>query len=269
MKRLLRNLLSLNTLRKSLGYGNIFSAVKFELHLKVVNKINFKNVLILSPHPDDDSLGMGGFIKKMTSNGAQVHVAYFCDGSGGLPEGRGEGEEVGGNPVVRRDNNLVATRRQEATAAAQILGISETVFFGYQDGKLASGTSATKAMADLIERVKPDIIFLPSFLDNHGDHRVTNEIFINSSQTLSGDFPVWAYEIWTPIFANRLVDISLYIKTKGEAIAAHQSQIKTRRYDKAIIGLNQYRAEINGLGGYAEAFFAVPLKIYKELYRKS
>lgn len=80
---------------------------------------------------------------------------------------------------------------------------------------------------------------------------------------------IWAYEIWTPIFINRLVDISLYIKTKQEAILAHESQIATRGYDKAILGLNQYRAEINKISGFAEGFFSAPFEMYRKLYEKS
>lgn len=267
MSRLLKGALSLNSLRKTLGYGNIFAALKFDLHVQKISKIDARNVLVLAPHPDDDCFGMGGAIKKMTSSGAKVTVAYFCNGSAGVPEGRSEKEEIGLDGY--RDPNLIELRKKETRESGKILGITEQVFWGYPDGKLASGTSVVKALEDLISRVKPDIIFLPSFLDNHGDHRVTNEIFINASKNLNDDFPVWSYEIWTPIFANRILDISLYIKTKIESIKAHESQLKSRAYDKAIAGLNQYRAEINNMSGFAEAFFAAPLKIYRELYRKS
>jgi len=268
MRRLLKTGLSLVSLKKALGFGEIFAATKFDLHLQVLNKVNFKNALILAPHPDDDCFGLGGTIKKLTTNNSKITVAYLCDGSGGVPEGRPPGEEMGQLP--RKDESLISIRKNEAQKAGRILGIKEQVFFGYPDGKLASGTSAVKAVSDLIVRVKPDIIFLPSFLDNHGDHRVTNEIFMNAANSLHLDkLPVWAYEIWTPIFINRLVDISLYIKTKTEAILVHESQLKSRRYDKALIALNQYRAEINNLSGYAEGFFAAPLGIYRELYRKS
>ncbi len=266
MRRWLKVALSLNTLRKTLGFGQIYAATKFDLSFQTLDKIPFKNVLVLSPHPDDDAFGMGGFIKKMTTTGTKVTVAYFCDGSRGVPEGRPVGEELG---LPRRDENLIAIRNTEAKRSGEILGISESVFWSYPDGKLASGTSAIRALTDLISRLKPEIIFLPSFLDNHGDHRVTNEIFINAAKTLKDDFPIWAYELWTPIFINRLVDISFYIKTKTEAILAHESQMKSRRYDKAIVALNQYRAEINNQSGFAEGFFAAPLKIYRELYRKS
>lgn len=268
MKRWLKAVLSLTTLKKTLSFGNIFAATRFELRLRIVDKFPFKNILVLAPHPDDDVFGMGGTIKKLSLTGVKVTVAYFCDGSGGVPEGRPVEEEIGLG--LRRDEKLIEQRKKETQNAGKILSVSETIFWGYPDGKLAAGQAAMKALSDLILKIKPDIIFLPSFLDNHGDHRVVNEIFLNTAgKVLEDNFPVWAYEIWTPIFPNRLVDISLYIKTKKEAISAHGSQLKSRRYDKAIEGLNQYRAEINGLNGFAEAFFAAPLGIYRELYRKS
>lgn len=266
---MLKTGLSLVSLRRALGLGNIFAATKFDLHLLKNPKLDFKNALVLAPHPDDDALACGGTIKKLTTAGGKVTVAYFCDGSGGVQEGRGEQEEMG--LFVRRDDSLIAKRKAEAEEARQILGTSQLIFWGYPDGKLASGTSAIRALEDLIKKLNPDIIFLPSFLDNHGDHRVVNEIFINAAGKMPEitKIEIWAYEIWTPIFVNRLVDISLYIKTKQEAILAHQSQMAARRYDKAILGLNQYRAEINKLSGFAEGFFASTFEIYKALYRKS
>jgi len=268
MKRLLKTGLSLVTLKKTLGFGNFFAATKFDFHISQP-KLEFKNVLILSPHPDDDAFGVGGTIKKMTTAGAKVTVAYFCDGSGGVKEGRPPAEELGGLP--HRDENLIAVRKKESEEAAKILGINELIFWGYPDGKLASGTSVIRALQDLIGRKNPDIIFLPSFLDNHGDHRVVNEIFINACQNLEEikNTEIWAYEIWTPIYVNRLVDISLYIKTKQEAMKTHKSQLEARGYDKAVVGLNQYRAEINKVSGFAEGFFTAPFELYKELYKKS
>ena len=269
MKRWLKTGLSLVTLRKSLGYTNVFQAIKFDFELIKSAKLSYQNGLVLSPHPDDDAFGMAGTIKKMTTAGAKITVAYFCDGAVGVPEGRAKTEELGFSSG-RRDESLINLRKNETNQAKEILDISELVFFGYPDGKLASGTAVVQALTDLIKRIKPDIIFLPSFLDNHGDHRVTNEIFLNAARNiLKSNFPVWAYEIWTPIFINRLIDISLYIKTKKEAILAHESQLKSRGYDKAILGLNQYRAEINNLSGFAEGFFAATLRIYRDLYRKS
>lgn len=279
MSRWLRQGLSLINLRKAVGFGNFFAATKFELGLKL-EKPNFKNALVLAPHPDDDAFGMGGTIKKITSSGGKVTVAYFCDGSGGVPEEDTKKLEAKNEGFVttKEGHELVEQRKLETKEAGKILGVSEMIFWGYKDGKLAAGTAAIRALSDLIKRLQPDIIFLPSFLDNHSDHRVVNEIFINacladgravSNMPNMKTATIWAYEIWTPIYVNRLVDITLYIKTKQEAVQAHQSQLNSRGYDKAIVGLNQYRAEINKISGYAEAFFCAPVDIYIDLYRKS
>lgn len=259
MKRLLKVGFSLLALKKALSFGDFFAATKFDLGLKKEAKLNFLRALVLAPHPDDDAFGLGGTIKKMATAGTAVTVVYFCDGSSGGKEGSG------------KDESLIFQRKTEAEKAAKVLGVKELVFWGYPDGKLASGTSVIRALQDLLEKIKPEIIFLPSFLDNHGDHRVTNEIFINAVGGLlkPATFEVWAYEIWTPIFINRLVDISLYIKTKNEAISCHHSQLEARGYEKAMLGLSQYRAEINNLAGFAEGFFAAPFELYRQLYRKS
>lgn len=267
MNRLLKILLSQNSLRKELGFNIFLKAIKFDHHLQVDPKLNYHSVLILAPHPDDDVFGCGGTLKKLSQSGSKITVAYFCDGSGGVLEGRDEQGEV-----KRIDKNLIEIRKAEAKKSAEDLGIDEQVFFGYKDGKLAlrpgSGQAASKALDSLIKRVNPDIIFTPSFLDNHPDHRATNEILINCSVCLATT-PIWAYEVWTPIFVNRIININSVIEEKKKAMLEQKSQLKSRAYDKVILGLNQYRAEINGISGYAEGFFATTLEIYRKLYQNS
>lgn len=260
MKKLRQIALSLNSLRKFLGFGLFFSSTKFNSHLEVLDSLPYRRVLVLSPHPDDDVFGLGGAIAKLTAAGAQVTVAYFCDGSGGS-------REVGG----KRDLGLIEARTNEAKRASEILKISKQVFFGYPDGKLATGGVAQKALHDLIKQVKPDIIFVPSFLDNHPDHRAVNDILFKvfSQKDWACDCQIWLFEIWTPIFINRLVNITDVAQRKQEAMEAQESQLQARAYDKAIFGLNQYRAEINGINGFAEGFFATTIEVYKKLYQKS
>lgn len=270
MKRLRKILLSQNNLAKTLGYAKFFAATKFNHHLEIVKNLSFKNVLVLAPHPDDDILGVGGTLAMLSGQKSQLTVVYFCNGSGGTPEGRNDF----GQPK-RINQELIDIRKQEARKSAKFLGITEQLFFGYQDGTLASGTSVIRALKELMERVKPDIIFAPSFLDNHPDHRATNEVLINALNVLErstlskNNISIWAFEVWTPLFANRIVDISPKFDVKKRAILAHESQLKSRAYDKAVLGLNQYRAEINGISGYAEAFFATTPEIYRKLYQKS
>lgn len=259
MKKWLKILLSLNSLRKAHGNGTFFSATKFNFHIEILEDLSYKKVLVLAPHPDDDIFGCGGTIKKLTSNGDKVTVVYFCDGSGGVKEGDAQ----------KFDQKLIDTRKKEAKASAEILGIAEQFFFGYRDGVLAGGVAAIKALSDLIKRVEPDIIFVPSFIDNHPDHKAVNEILTSVLSKNTFKFPIWAYEVWTPLYANRIVMINKEKEAKAQAILAHTSQLNARGYEKAIFGLNQYRAEMNAREGFAEGFFASTPEVYMSLYQKN
>ena len=271
MKRLLKVLLSLNSLRKTLGFVNFFAAIKFNHHIEEIKDPNFQNVLVLSPHPDDDVFGVGGTLAKLSQKQATITVAYFCDGAGGVPIENQNRDLRDLGVDFKKDKSLIEKRKVEARQAGKILGINSQVFFGYPDGELASGSSAVRALIDLINKVEPVIIFTPSFLDNHPDHRVTNEILMNalSSYKYQDNVQIWAYEVWTPLYPNRLVPIKEVLEIKKEAIKKHQSQLQARDYLGAIVGLNQYRAEINDIDGFAEAFFATTIKIYRDLYKKS
>jgi len=269
MSKLIKILLSLNSLRKALGFGLFFNTVKSNYHLEIIefwDLIGRNKILVLAPHPDDDVFGSGGTIRKIASSGGEVNVAYFCDGASGGKEG------------ARPDQSLIEVRKAEARSAGNILGIKNQLFFGYQDGHLASSQAALRALSDLIKQIEPDIIFVPSFLDNHPDHRAANEILINclnevkhwpKKATWSGIRQIWAYEVWTPLLANRIVMINDTITAKKEAISKFKSQLMFRSYDKAILGLNEYRADINNQSGYAEAFFVAKPDIYQKLYRAS
>jgi len=258
MTKWLKTLFSLNSLKKALGSELFYNATKFNFHVEISEEIHVKKALVLAPHPDDDCFGCGGTIKKITESGAEVTVAYFFDGSGGVKTGE-----------AKRNNELVSIRKKEAKSAADILGVKQQLFFGYKDGTSGPGVAAIRALRDLIKRVEPDIIFVPSFLDNHPDHRTVNEILVKALVKIEVVSEIWAYEVWTPILANRIMLINAELDAKQQSIKAHESQLASRGYEKAVLGLNQYRAEINGEKGLAEAFFASTPEIYIDFYKKT
>lgn len=266
MQRFLRHALDLNNLRKAIGFGVFWRAIKSNLRLQILDSpqnllaptTDRLKILVLSPHPDDDVFACGGSLAKHARAGDKITIVYLCDGSKGTPEGI-------------RDSSLVVKRKREAEEAARILDIEEVIFWGYKDGRLEANRISIKAASSLLKEIKPDIVYLPSFLDNHPDHRTSGEIFYRSVLQLEkDDYDRWPlvlmYEQWTPLFPNRLIDISDMIETKKQAVLAHQSQLKSRAYDQAILALNKYRAEMNGIKGYAEAFFACRVEIFKKLF---
>lgn len=213
-----------------------------------------KTVWILSPHPDDDAIGCGGTIIKHIQMGHFVHIVYLCSGDKGI-----SGEVT---------NKTIKIRHKEAQDAALIMGVStdKIYFLDIPDETLRSNIDiASVKLKNLFNSFPPDLLYLPSFLDRHNDHIATNDILkkCDLKNTI-----ISAYEVWTPIIPNRIVDISTTVNQKQKAINAHFSQLKALEYDKAILGLNQYRAKMYTKKDmeYAEAFLALKWEEYITLY---
>ena len=70
------------------------------------------------------------------------------------------------------------------------------------------------------------------------------------------DTTIRGYEVWSPLLANRIVDISSTSRLKAHAVAEFASQTQQIDYARAISGLNAYRSMYFGRGrGEAEAFY--------------
>jgi N-acetylglucosamine malate deacetylase 1 len=76
------------------------------------------------------------------------------------------------------------------------------------------------------------------------------------------------YEVWTPLFANCLVNIDDTLEIKRAALAHYRSQLADVDYTHTQFGLNAYRsaAFLGGKCRYAEAYCSVPLAQYRRLY---
>lgn len=115
------------------------------------------DVLIVSPHPDDAEIGMGGAIAKFRSEGLAVGVLDLTDGEPtpfGTPE----------------------TRRREAAAATEILGLSWRENLGLPNRSLEPTLAARRQLASVFRQQRPRWIFAPYWLDAHPDHLAAVEL---------------------------------------------------------------------------------------------
>jgi LmbE family N-acetylglucosaminyl deacetylase len=87
-----------------------------------------QSLLVLAPHPDDESLGCGGLIAEHHARGHDVHVMVLTDGTGSHPRSREY-------PATR----LASLRMEEARAAMVALGLPEDRidFLGLPDGHVS------------------------------------------------------------------------------------------------------------------------------------
>lgn len=203
-------------------------------------------ILILAPHPDDEVFGCGGALALHIKRGDEIHVLYLADGSHGTPNGQ-------------RDIALIKQRQLEAQQGLKLLGGGQVNFWDFEDGAVLAVKKAADRLGQLLINLQPDRIYVPWLGDLHPDHRVTTQLLARAlTNQKKSACEVWQYEVWSPLAANRLVSISSVIEQKTQAIRVHASQLQSRDYEAAILGLNNYRGALAELNGPAEAYLALP-----------
>ena len=200
-------------------------------------------VLVIAPHPDDETIGCGGTLCLHGEEGDRVSVVFLTSGELGLKH-------------LPRDEAR-AIRETEARKAARILKLKDLSFLRCSDWML--GTEIPKAarlLRPLIKRIQPDLIYLPHPQDAHPDHQAALPI-LRAASKKSGfrPTPLRFYEVWTPLSHYDCVqDISPWMARKLRALNAHQSQLREFDYIRAVAGLNQYRGALAAKCKFAEVF---------------
>jgi LmbE family N-acetylglucosaminyl deacetylase len=195
------------------------------------------NTLIVAPHPDDEILGCGGTIKKLTSAGGNVIVLIISRGKKGL-----------------YSDERILNVRNEARNAHKILGVTETRFleFPAPDLHLESLAEISGAITEVITGFDISALYLPHHGDIHSDKR------IYSYETLSET--EWAGPSSDNAFIpTHFVNISDIFYSKLEAMRCFKSQLRefpNPRSLKAVEALANLRGSTVGFH-FAEAFVTI------------
>jgi LmbE family N-acetylglucosaminyl deacetylase len=236
-------------------------------HLAMVWQPGAEKILVLAPHMDDETIGCGGTLALHAQRGAQITVVFLTDGR----NGSSEVNTLYGEERERKQQELIELRTTEARAALQRLGVNRMVCLDAEDGALDKCDWAAEKLRDVLLKHRPEIVYLPFYLEEHPDHRAASRVLLDAVAGTSLEFQCMGYEVWTPLFPNCLVRIDSTVETKKQALQEYRSQLQQCDYLHASIGLNAHRSA--GLlnppgfrGGYAEAFYATPLPQYREQF---
>lgn len=215
-----------------------------------------KTILVVSPHPDDLEIGMGGTAAKLIDEGTNVVSLIATDGSGSTTIMELSREE------------MAEVRRQEAREAVSVLGIQTLIPLPIPDVKTEKNKEHFKNdFKEAVLRFKPEEVYIPHpEIDKHPTHQIVSKLVIDELRELDKNNEykaknIWCYEVWTPFSSyDRIEDITKYIDLKVMSIEAHRSQLEYKNYTEGILGLNRYRAVFNERHGvtsekYAEVFF--------------
>jgi LmbE family N-acetylglucosaminyl deacetylase len=141
----------------------------------------FKSVLVVFPHPDDETVNCGGTLSRFSRAGSVVTVLLLT---------RGERGNAGAIP----DSALGEIRNAEALQAADILGASSLIHEDFGDGRLNELRADVRMrIADRIEAVKPDLLITYDLagLDGHADHVACAELVTELRRAQFPDVSLW------------------------------------------------------------------------------
>ena len=214
-----------------------------------------RRIVVLTPHADDETFGAGGTILRHLAHGDDVRVLLFSDNVASVARGEDRRDEV------------IGLREQEFAEAMHILGVTEWSALRLGNSAFDERVYPGHAFSDLIEN-HPDVLYLPSLFDNHHDHRVLNVWLLRTLREHAAVRPlIRGYEVWSPLPATAVSDISVQMECKRAAMRCYESQLAVIDYAFHIEGLNAYRAMTFGEKSvrHAEAFLELPADAYLEL----
>ncbi|MBF0343382.1 MAG: PIG-L family deacetylase [Nitrospirae bacterium] len=225
------------------------------------------NVLVLAPHPDDETLGVGGSLRALLEAGRRVSVVFLTSGDKAEPTHPLASQHVYNGNTVPHFTQYALFREGEAQSALSILSAEmhlstglPHLFLRYPDRELYDcQDDCLKRLKDIIAPDgKPlfDAIYSPSPIELHPDHRAAAALALEL-QRLYGVMVVF-YEVTVPLRPNALVNITGTLNVKQKAIKAYESQLKTTDYYGFITSLNRLRALTLGSGvTHAEALLVL------------
>ena len=216
-----------------------------------------KRVMVVAPHPDDETLGVGGTIAKYSAQGADIFVLIV---SGHLP------------PLYsRKDYDKTV---HEAQSAFKLLGVSQSEFLEIPATMMNSEPlhKVNGRISKIINDFKPHIVFCP-YPDRHIDHRLifdsvmvaTRPVGIGRDIEILAAYETLSETHWNaphiePNFTpNWVVDITEQIDNKLDALSCYKSQISDfpgPRSIEAVEALAKFRGTQAGFG-YGEGFHVI------------
>ena len=201
--------------------------------------------MVFGAHPDDIELGAGGTVAKMVSQGMKVVIVDLTQGELGTR----------GTPEIRH---------QEATSAAEILGVEERVNLKLKDGFFQCDEASLLEVVKVIRRYRPKIVIANAIEDRHPDHGrgsqlVADSCFLAGLEKIHTEFDGEEQKAWRPKsvyhyiqYRNQkpdiVVDISDFYEVKMDAVKAHRSQFydATSTESETLISKPEFLEYIKG-----------------------
>lgn len=219
------------------------------------------SMLVIAPHPDDETLGCGGTLLKLKAQGVSIHwlIVTTIDGVSGFPQER------------------VPVRRAEIEAVQKAYDFDSIHYCELPAAALDTVTKGTLvgAISTVIQKVQPDTVYVPYRNDVHSDHAAVFDAAMAASKTFRAPWvkSVYVYETLSetdfglrsddPGFKPNLYeDISGYLDQKIDIMRLFDGEMGAFPFPRSEECL---RALATLRGAQANVFAAEAFMVLKEI----
>jgi LmbE family N-acetylglucosaminyl deacetylase len=250
-----------------------------------------QRILLLAPHPDDETLCCAGLIQQAIFARATVHVVWVTPGDGFELDGALLSRRL--DPTGAAMMQLARTRVREARTAATVLGLrtDQTSFLGYPDGGLFAlflehyavpftspytgqstvylqtalrpgaaytGANLEQDLDQVISRFNPDLVLAPAAEDQHPDHRTVSYLAtrIMSERRQVNHLRFWVVHggLEWPLPKGRHPELPLTIPPRAPTLPWQQAVLTPAQQKVKHQAIQTYVTQTALLGRFMAAF---------------
>lgn len=210
-------------------------------------------IVVVSPHPDDETLGAGGFILKQKQLGNEVYWINMTDVD----------EKYGW------DSEYVNNRRKQINDVCNFYKFNNFYNLKFIPSKLENTDKAEiiERFGKCIHDIRPEWLVLPNPYDAHTDHMITYEVGMSCSKIFRYPYikRIMTMEILSEtdfsktgeqFSPNYFIDIGDVIEDKVNAMKIYDTELGEPQFPRNLEAIRSLALLRGGTSGcrYAEAF---------------
>lgn len=217
------------------------------------------SVLVIAAHPDDEVLGCGGTIARLSRESQDIYLFILGEG---ITSRYGQRQDA--------DQMELLDLRSRSQQVAKLLGAKDLFLYDLPDNRFDTLPllDLTKIIEEIIKKVQPQIIYTHHGGDLNLDHSLTFRATLTATRPMTGSpvkeiytFEVpssteWAFGRLGSFNPNVFVDVNATIETKLQGMAVYQSELRPYphpRSPEAIRAISRRWGSVAGCE-FAEAF---------------
>ena len=217
-----------------------------------------KRILIIAPHPDDETLGCGGAILKHIDEGHKVDWLIATTNK--------SSPNITNEEIIKREKEIEEVSSRYSFAGVHNLELPTTLLDSIPKKEIIDSLSS------VINKVKPEIIYIPNRLDAHSDHQIIHDCSIACTKPFRYPFikTVRVYQTLSEtgfnlrleslgFKPNLLIDISNYLDKKIDIMNLYVGETSKHPFPRSEDSIRAQGILLGSMANceYAEGFITL------------